>query len=755
MSSSRNVIAPANQPLQLPFQVGNTLQRPASPPNGFMRVNSQTNYVEVYYNNNWISIMAIGSFATVAILDPYFMYNVLLLTGNGINNSQNNTFIDSSPNNFTITRNGNATQGSFSPYNVNWSNYVTSGGNYLAIASNAPTAVQSSNFTLELWVYLTNASANALHTFYSNYSVFATAGSIYFGKHSNQGGVVAVYISSYSTTVPLLYEGSMPPGNQWVHYALVRNNNTFSLYRNGIITASASYTGAVTGATNLSYIGAAGDALTSYNMQGYISNFRIVNGTALYVGSTFAVPTNPLTAVGGTALLTCQSNRIIDNSINNFTITPTGSVFVQPFSPFLLTGPYSVQTIGGSGYFDGTGDYLANTLLSSSLTIGGSDFCIEAWGYWTSFNSGTYGAPIIALYGATSQIMLRATKTAAASTSFNLYSYISSGATFVPAAGYSSGISAGTIYLNQWTHVAVSRQGSTWRMFVNGQIVNTQTDATSFAGALTAFTLASDPTPANGLLTGWMTNARVVAGNAIYTSNFTPPTSQLTLSPPPSSTFLLCKFTNGGIIDNAMMLNLETQTNAKISTTQSKFGGSSMFFDGSSALSIPYSQLLNFGFGNFTIEFWTYVTVTPSTEQYFVSVGPAGGGAVHRGWRMGAHNGSAAGIYFYAGGIAGNAETLLGGFPSPNVWHHIAIVRNSTTITGYVDGITLNTTINASTTAITDIISGDYSFIGALQGTAPNGRLFYNGYIQDFRITNGYARYIFPFTPPTQALPTY
>jgi hypothetical protein len=122
---------------------------------------------------------------------------------------------------------------------------------------------------------------------------------------------------------------------------------------------------------------------------------------------------------------------------------------------------------------------------------------------------------------------------------------------------------------------------------------------------------------------------------------------------------------------------------------------------------------------------------------------------------MAAHNGTRAGIYFMASNIAGSVDTLLGDFPSANVWHHIAIVRNGTTIKGYVDGIPLTTTINASTGGITDIVAGDYSFVGAIQGTAPTGRLFYNGYIQDLRITNGYARYIFPFTPPTQALPTY
>jgi hypothetical protein len=732
MSSSRNVIAPANQPLNLPFQVGNTLQRPLSPPNGFLRVNSQTNYIEVYYNNNWISIMAIGSFAKVAITDPYFMYNILLLTGAGIPNSQNNTFIDSSPNNFTITRNGNSTQGSFSPYNVNWSNYVTSGGNYLAIASNAPTAVQSSNFTLELWVYLTNASANASQAFYSNYSVFATAGSIYFGKHSNQGGLVAVYISSYSTTVPLLYEGSLPPGDQWVHYALVRNNNTFSLYSNGIITsstASSSYTGAVTGATNLSYIGAAGDALTSYNMQGYISNFRIVNGTALYVGSTFAVPTNPLTAVGGTALLTCQSNRIIDNSINNFALTPAGTMSVQPFSPFTITSTYSTTTTGGSGYFDGTGDYL--TAGSSALSLTG-DITLECWIYQTAQSS----FEMICGDGPN-------------------YVAVRSGQINVLIQGQFDYNWTGTVPLNQWVHFALVRQGTTVYVYLNGVSIGTPLTGNTGTWFQTGIFCIGQQGQANfWYYHGYISNFRILNSVALYPNGttFTPSTTPLTAI---TNTRLLCNFTNAGIIDNSMQNNLETVGTAKISTTQYKFGGSSMFFDGTSALSIPYNPLLNFGSGNFTIEFWTYVTATPSTEQYFVSVGPAGGGSVFRGWRLAAHNGTAPGIYFMASNIAGSVDTLLGGFPSANVWHHIAIVRNGATIKGYVDGIPLTTTINASTGGITDIVAGDYSFVGAIQGTAPNGRLFYNGYIQDLRITKGYARYIVAFTPPTQALPTY
>ena len=57
-----------------------------------------------------------GSAAPPVTSDPYFEYTTLLLPGNGTNGAQNNTFLDSSANNFTITRNGNTTQGTFSPF---------------------------------------------------------------------------------------------------------------------------------------------------------------------------------------------------------------------------------------------------------------------------------------------------------------------------------------------------------------------------------------------------------------------------------------------------------------------------------------------------------------------------------------------------------------------------------------------------------------------------------------------------------------
>jgi hypothetical protein len=97
-----------------------------------------------------------------------------------------------------------------------------------------------------------------------------------------------------------------------------------------------------------------------------------------------------LTALANTSLLTCQSNRFIDNSANNYTLSKAGDTTIQKFSPFLPTANASPTVSGGSAYFDGTGDYL--TITSPTLwTIptGTTPLTVEVWVYPTATFSGT------------------------------------------------------------------------------------------------------------------------------------------------------------------------------------------------------------------------------------------------------------------------------------------------------------------------------------------------------------------------------
>jgi len=94
--------------------------------------------------------LLLGGVPASGAVDPYFYSVTSLLHGDGTNGAQNNTFLDSSTNNFTITRNGNTTQGSFSPFSqTGWSNYFDGSGDYLQVStsSTTPFALGSGDFT--------------------------------------------------------------------------------------------------------------------------------------------------------------------------------------------------------------------------------------------------------------------------------------------------------------------------------------------------------------------------------------------------------------------------------------------------------------------------------------------------------------------------------------------------------------------------------------------------------------------------------
>jgi len=111
---------------------------------------------------------------------------------------------------------------------------------------------------------------------------------------------------------------------------------------------------------------------------GYISNLRIVKGTALYTAN-FTPPTANLTAITNTSLLTCQDATIRDNSTNAFAITSNGDARPVAQSPFTqTTTTVSLNNIG-SGYFDGTGDYLSLPSNPMYAFAASEDYTVECW----------------------------------------------------------------------------------------------------------------------------------------------------------------------------------------------------------------------------------------------------------------------------------------------------------------------------------------------------------------------------------------
>lgn len=185
--------------------------------------------------------------------------------------------------------------------------------------------------------------------------------------------------------------------------------------------------------------------------------------------------------------------------------------------------------------------------------------------------------------------------------------------------------------------------------------------------------------------------------------------------------------------------------NAQISTAQSKFGGSSIAFDGAGdALTVQNNVSLQMESGNFTIEFWIYFNSisgyqTPFDKGYI----QAGGLLLQTG------NGNGR-LIVYGAGVAVITET---GAASTGNWIHYALVRSGTTLTLYRDGIS-----SGSATNSTNFNNVNQMGIGAAGAAIPAislnvGDFAINGYINDLRITKGVARYTANFTPPTAPFP--
>ncbi len=130
---------------------------------------------------------------------------------------------------------------------------------------------------------------------------------------------------------------------------------------------------------------------------------------------------------------------------------------------------------------------------------------------------------------------------------------------------YGSGygiISDSAISTNTWYHIAVVRSSASTKMYINGTAQSTtytdnnnyQGNGVAVAGSLTI------PAP----FQGYMSNYREVIGTAVYTTNFTPPTSKLTAVT--NTQLLTCNDSN--TIDDASNNSLTITANADAVATR-------------------------------------------------------------------------------------------------------------------------------------------------------------------------------------------
>jgi hypothetical protein len=426
-----------------------------------------------------------------------------------------------------------------------------------------------------------------------------------------------------------------------------------------------------------------------------------------------------------------QNNTFLDGSTNNFTITRNGNVTQGSFGPFsrssgnLVNAPYDPAVHGGSGYFDGTGDYL-RIADNAAFTLGSGNFTIECWLYSTKTG---------ARQGFSGQ-----SDSSGNVTTISYYIEKTSGNKLRAVVGvggveYAASSSA-DIPLNQWSHVAFVRNGNTGTLYINGTADGT-VDLTGVTAnnSSNQVGIGSIGEVTTLLWEGQISNFRMVVGTAVYTAAFTPPTAPLTAI---TNTQLLCNFTNAGIFDNTGKNNLETVGNAQIDTTTKKYGTGSMEFDGTGdwllMANTPDQQL---GTGNFTIEFWVYL----ATGDIGSARGLVAKGTSTTGFLVSLDSSQKVVFTFTTSTITSS------GAITTNAWNHIAVVRegtgsNQTKI--YIGG-----TNDGTGTVSTDFNQTSVMYVGCNRTAGDPMK----GFIDDLRITKGVARYTAAFTPPTKAFP--
>jgi hypothetical protein len=371
-----------------------------------------------------------------------------------------------------------------------YSIFFDGNGDYLSVPASTSLSLDA-DFTIECWIYLTSAPADY------QMIISSSDGNNYLSIRSTQIEVVGL-----SAPVQISFSGLLT-ANLWHNLAITRSGSTVTAWLDGkSLGTSASKTGTLSlGSASLStYIGRWGST-PQYNFPGYISNLRVTKGQSLY-SATYALPTINYAVTANTSLLLGTSNSLTDASTYNHAITATGQVAAST-----TYGP----NIAASISLNGTTDYLAlNAGSPLSLT---DDFTVEFFARFSSLTS--YRTPLTLASGS-------------GGGENYLQSTTSGGTSFTWGGWANTNLSGGTGFsTDTWYHLALCRSGSTIRSFKDGSLIASGTGSGTIPSS-GGYLYIGSQNSTQWFFSGFISNLRILKGSAIYTTAFTPPTSNLT-----------------------------------------------------------------------------------------------------------------------------------------------------------------------------------------------------------------------------------
>tara|TARA_Y100000401_G_scaffold92087_1_gene78089 strand:- start:8075 stop:11608 length:3534 start_codon:yes stop_codon:yes gene_type:complete len=388
-------------------------------------------------------------------------------------------------------------------------------------------------------------------------------------------------------------------------------------------------------------------------------------------------------------------------------------------------------------YFDGYNDMVAVTTGHSDFAFGTGDFTVEGWYNFESLPSST-DAMLVDFRPSNNND----TDTFAFSTD------TTNGVKVYSGGDYALG---GSLSTNTWHHIALVRDSGTLYAYIDGTATGT---TQSFSNNLTENSTPRLGATADGAssaaFTGYIFDVRITKGTARYTANFTPPTSKLETEDSDTKLLIQPHKDDTDFHDetsNSHALSV-TEISARTASTpyDAEAKSTAIYFDGTgdNLVVTSDSSFNEFGTGDFTIEMWVNPTDqgSGSFAQMFELWDSSSDRMYLRVERQSSQN-----VYKFVVNGSDDFDVESDSAPDYGNWQHLAVVRNGTSITMYVDG-------TAQTDSVTIPSSASYSWpsknLKIAKGNSSIGsNADYKGYIFDYRITKGTAQYTSNFTVPS------